>query len=157
MSGLGLLLSCYFLSFLSALLPWVNGEVSMLAMAALAPSPFYLAGLVFLASAGQMTGKCILYWTGRGTIQMKGGRIGKALNAWKGRFERSPTKSMGLVFVSAVFGIPPFYVITLLSGAFRLHFGRFIAVGACGRLLHFGILVLIPQLGARLFHYIARH
>ena len=157
MSGSGLLLSCYFLSFLSALLPWVNGEVLLLSLAALTPSPFYLAGLVLLASAGQMTGKCILYWTGRGTITMKGGRIGKALNAWKGRFERSPSKSMGLVFVSAISGIPPFYVITLLSGAFRLHFGRFMAVGACGRLLHFGILVLIPQLGIRLFHYMAKH
>jgi membrane protein YqaA with SNARE-associated domain len=157
MSGSGLLFSCYFLSFLSALFPWVNGEVLLLSLSALTRSPFYLAGLVLLASAGQMTGKCILYWTGRGTIPMKGGRIGKALNAWKGRFERSPSKSMGLVFVSAVFGIPPFYIVSLLSGAFRLHFGRFIAVGACGRLLHFGILVLIPQLGTRLFHYFVRH
>jgi membrane protein YqaA with SNARE-associated domain len=157
MSGSGLLLSCYFLSFLSALFPWVNGEVSLLSLAALTPSPLCLAGLVILACAGQMTGKSILYWTGRGTILMKGGRIGKAVNAWKGRFEQSPKKSMGLVFVSAVFGIPPFYVITLLSGAFRLHFGRFLAVGACGRLLHFGILVLIPQLGIRLFHYVAGH
>jgi membrane protein YqaA with SNARE-associated domain len=157
MSGPGLLLSCYFLSFLSALLPWVNGEVMLLSLSALTHSPFYLAGLVILASAGQMTGKSILYWTGRGTITMKSGRIGKALNALKGRFEQSPSKSMGLVFVSAVFGIPPFYVITLLSGAFRLHFGQFIAVGACGRLLHFGILILIPQLGVRLFHYMAGH
>jgi membrane protein YqaA with SNARE-associated domain len=145
------------MSIVSALLPWVNGELLLLSLSALTSSPFYLAGLVLLTSAGQMTGKCILYWVGRGAIPIKSGRIGKALSSWKGRFERSPSKSMGLVFVSAVSGIPPFYVITILSGAFRLSFGRFMVVGVCGRLLHFGVLILIPQLGSRLFHLIVRH
>jgi len=150
MSGTGLLLSCYFLSIVSALVPWVNGEVLLLSLSAFASSPSHLAGLVLMASAGQMTGKCILYWAGRGGLPIKEGRLGKALNSWRGRFERSPRKSMTLVFVSAVFGVPPFYVITILSGVFRLRFGRFIAIGACGRLLHFGMLVLIPQIGCRL-------
>jgi membrane protein YqaA with SNARE-associated domain len=157
MSGFGLFLSCYLMSIVSALLPWVNGELLLLSLSAFTSSPYCLAGLVVLTSVGQMTGKCFLYWAGRGAIPIKSGRIGKALDSWKGRFERSPSKSMGLVFVSAVSGIPPFYVITLLSGAFRLRFGRFIAVGVCGRLLHFGVLILIPQLGSRLFHILARH
>lgn len=152
MSGLGLHLSCFFLSIMSALMPWFNGEVLFLSLTTFASSPFHLAILVLLASAGQMTGKCVLYWAGRGSIPIKKGRIGNSLNSWKVRFERSPSKSMGLVFISAVSGIPPFYVITILSGAFRLRFGRFIAVGICGRLLHFGVLVLVPQLGARLLH-----
>lgn len=62
---------------------------------------------------------------------------------------------MVLVFISAVFGVPPFYVITILAGVFRLRFGRFVAIGICGRLLHFGALVSIPHLGIRLFHAIA--
>ncbi len=157
MNGVGLHLSCYVLSIVSALVPWVNGEILLLSLSVLASSPFQLAGLVILASAGQMTGKCVLYWAGRGTIPLKGNCIGKALNTWKERFERSPSKSMGLVFISAVFGIPPFYIITILSGTFRLRFGHFLAVGACGRLLHFGMLVLIPQFGGHLFHAIAHH
>jgi membrane protein YqaA with SNARE-associated domain len=59
---------------------------------------------------------------------------------------------MGLVFISSALGIPPFYVITILAGAVRLRFGRFIAVGACGRVLRFGALILVPQLAIRLFH-----
>jgi membrane protein YqaA with SNARE-associated domain len=157
MSESGLHLSCFFLSILSALMPWLNGEVLFLSLSAFASSSFHVAILVLLASAGQMTGKCVLYWAGRGTIPIKKGRVGKSLNSWRERFERSPSKSMGLVFISAVSGIPPFYVITLLSGAFRLRFGRFIAVGICGRLLHFGVLALVPQLGGRLLHAIASH
>jgi membrane protein YqaA with SNARE-associated domain len=157
MSGAGLFVSCFFLSIVSALIPWVNGEIMLLSLTVFARSPVHLAGLVLMASAGQMTGKCILYWAGRGAIPMKGGRIGKALESWRGQFERSSNKSMGLVFVSAVFGIPPFYVITILSGAFRLRFGRFMAIGACGRLVHFGMLVMVPQFGSRLFHAILNH
>jgi membrane protein YqaA with SNARE-associated domain len=157
MSGSGLLVSCFFMSIVSALVPWVNAEVLLLSLSSIVHSPIHLVGLVLLACAGQMIGKCILYWTGRGVIPMKGGRIAKALNSWRGRFEQSSKKTMGLVFVSAVFGIPPFYVITLLSGAFRLRFGRFMAVGACGRLLHFGMLILIPKIGIHLFHIIVHH
>jgi membrane protein YqaA with SNARE-associated domain len=157
MIGWGLALSCFSLSILSALMPWVNGEVLLLSLSAFAPSRYALALLVILTSAGQMTGKCILYWASRGVIPIKKGRLGKSLNSWKERFERSPSKVMGIVFISALSGIPPFYVITLLSGALRLRFGRFLAVGTIGRLLHFGVLVLIPQLGSRFIHTLIHH
>jgi membrane protein YqaA with SNARE-associated domain len=104
-----------------------------------------------------MIGKCILYWVGRGAVPIREGRIGKALTFWRARFEQSPKKSWSLVFVSAVFGIPPFYVITILSGAFRLRFSRFVAVGTFGRLLHFGMLALVPQFGSRLLHILSNH
>ena len=143
--------TCFGLSIVSALLPWVNSEVLLLSLSAFAHSSFQLMILVLLASAGQLMGKCILYWAGRGVIPISSGRIDKALNSWKDRFAGSASKSMWLVFVSAVTGIPPFYVITLLAGAFRLKFSSFIAVAAAGRLLHFGILAMVPQLFTRFY------
>ncbi|MEJ2247877.1 MAG: VTT domain-containing protein [Acidobacteriota bacterium] len=143
--------TCFGLSIVSALLPWVNSEVLLLSLSAFAHSSFQLMILVLLASAGQLLGKCILYWAGRGVIPVSSGRIDKAFNSWKDRFARSGSKSMWLVFISAVTGIPPFYVITFLAGAFRLKFSSFIAVAAAGRLLHFGILAMVPQLFTRLY------
>jgi membrane protein YqaA with SNARE-associated domain len=154
MSAIGLYASCFFLSIVSALVPWINGEVLLLSLAALVRSPASLVALVLLASAGQMVGKCMLYWAGRGVAPLRSRRVGKTLSSWRDRFERSSSKPMGLVFVSSAVGIPPFYVITLLAGAFRLRFGRFIAVGACGRLVRFGVLVLIPQVAVHLAQYI---
>jgi membrane protein YqaA with SNARE-associated domain len=145
--------TCFGLSIVSALAPWVNGEVLLLSLSAFARSPLQLTALVFLTSAGQMAGKCILYWAGRGVIPLGSGRIGRAVDSWRNRFAEEPTKQMGLVFISAVSGIPPFYVITILAGAFRLRFPRFIAVGACGRLIHFGMLALAPQLFTRVSRY----
>ena len=154
MGEIGLYLSCFVLSIVSALVPWVNGEVLLLSLAALVRSPFPLLVLVLLASAGQMAGKCVLYWAGRGVIPLRSGRIGITLASWRERFERSSSRPMGLIFVSSALGIPPFYVVTILAGAFRVRFGRFIAVGSCGRLLRFGVLVLVPQVAVRISQFV---
>jgi membrane protein YqaA with SNARE-associated domain len=68
----------------------------------------------------------------------------RTLSVWKGRFEQSPTRLLSLVFVSSAVGIPPFYVITLLAGVFRVRFGPFFTVGACGRIVRFGVLAFVP-------------
>ena len=111
----GCYLWCFMLSIVSALVPWVNGEVILLSLTALARTTWGRALLVLSAGAGQMVGKCILYWAGTGVISLKSGRVQEALSAWKGRFEKSPSKMLSLVFASSTLGIPPFYVITLLA------------------------------------------
>jgi membrane protein YqaA with SNARE-associated domain len=151
-SGMGLYLGCFLLSIVSALVPWVNGEVVLLSLATLARSPADLATLVLLTSAGQMTGKCMLYWAGRGVVPLRSNYAGRMVSTWKERFEQSPSKHLALVFISSTLGIPPFYVTTILAGAFRVRFGPFFVVGTCGRLLRFGLLVSVPRLALRFFH-----
>jgi membrane protein YqaA with SNARE-associated domain len=123
----------------------MNGEVLLLSCTALARTTSDLVWLVLLACAGQMAGKCGLYWAGRGSGKLQPARIGMVLSKWKERFEREPSKLLTLVFVSSAVGIPPFYVITILAGALRVRFGPFIGVGACGRLVRFGLLIFIPR------------
>jgi membrane protein YqaA with SNARE-associated domain len=140
----GAYLWCFALSIVSALVPWVNGEVILLSFSALAHSPLERALLVLSTSAGQMTGKCILYWAAKGVIPLGSGRVKETVTKWKGRFEQSPSKLLSLVFVSSAVGIPPFYVITILAGVFRVRFGPFFTVGACGRLVRFGVIAFVP-------------
>ena len=45
-----------------------------------------------------------------------------------------------LVFASAVLGLPPFYAISLASGALGMGLRRFLAAGLAGRGLRFGVL-----------------
>ncbi len=144
MNAAGPYLWCFTLSIVSALVPWVNGEVVLLSLTALAHSPWARLMLVLSASAGQMAGKCVLYWAGKGVIPLKSGRMKEAISVWKGRLEKSPSKLLSLVFVSSAVGIPPFYVITILAGALRVRFGPFFTVGACGRLARFGVLAFVP-------------
>jgi len=142
---------CFVLSIVSALVPWVNGEVVLLSLAAMAHSPWAKALLALSASAGQMAGKCVLYWAGKGVIPLGSGRVKDTVSAWRVRFEQSPSKLLTLVFVSSAVGIPPFYVVTILAGAFRVHFGAFFTVGACGRILRFGALAFVPWIVVQWF------
>jgi membrane protein YqaA with SNARE-associated domain len=137
---------CFALSLASALLPWLNCEVILLGLAALARSPLELGAIVMLTSAGQMAGKCALYWAGRGSLRFQHGRVSRTVAAWNERFERLPSGPVALVFVSSAVGIPPFYVVTVLAGALRMHFTRFMVVGTCGRLVRFGALAFVPRL-----------
>ena len=53
------------LSFVSAIIPWVNAEAIVIALRAIAHSPAQLAGLVVVVTVGQMAGKCVVYFAGR--------------------------------------------------------------------------------------------
>lgn len=144
--------SCFALSIVSAILPWVNCELLLLSLAALAGSPSELLCLVLLTSTGQMAGKCALYWAGRSTTRLHSAQVSRKTERWRKSIERSSSRPLTLLFVSSALGIPPFYVTTIVAGALRLQFARFVGVGMCGRLVRFGFLVLIPQLAVRYFH-----
>ena len=49
-----------------------------------------------------------------------------------------------MMTLSAIFGLPPFYVTTVAAGALRVDFVRFLLAAIFGRLLHFGVVALVP-------------
>ena len=81
-SGLPWMTLCYFgLAMVSAVFPWVNAEIIVLSIPAVASSKTVLLVLVLIATAGQMTGKCVLYWAGRNGNKVLRGRAGQAVPA----------------------------------------------------------------------------
>jgi len=154
MTGIGLpwMTLCYFgLAVVSAVFPWVNAEIIVLSIPAVAPSKTVLLVLVLIATAGQMTGKCILYWAGRNGNKVLRGRAGQALAKWRDRLESRPTRAIALVLVSSLVGLPPFYLVTLVAGATKMNFLTFLTAGTVGRLVRFGALVTFPQLALSFF------
>jgi len=145
-SGLPWMILSYFgLAVVSAVFPWVNAEVIVLSLPAMAPSKAALVVLLLTATAGQMTGKCFLYWAGRKGNKVLSGRAGKALTRWRESLESRPAKAVLLVLISSIVGLPPFYVMTILAGALRMNFLVYLAAGTTGRLIRFGALVMLPQ------------
>ena len=140
---------CYMLALVSALVPWVNAEVLMLAALPFARSPLHLALLVSLMTLGQMTGKSAMYWCSRRAALRPTLRMRHAMARWKARLDRHPRSALGLVLVSAAVGIPPFYMVSIVAGALNIAFGRFLVVGTFGRLVHFAALALAPQVIGR--------
>ena len=50
------------------------------------------------------------------------------------------------MFASALFGLPPFYVMSVAAGALRLGLPAFVALGLTGRMLRFTAIFLAPRL-----------
>jgi membrane protein YqaA with SNARE-associated domain len=127
-----------------ALLPVVNTEVYLIGAAALMPRPL-LVPLVVAGTVGAMAGKVLLYYAGRGMVNLPWKRAQKGLAAMQARMEEKPAVGKLLYSVSAVVGLPPFYVTTLAAGAVKMNFTFFLVVGFIGRLIRFALVVALPQ------------
>lgn len=144
-----LLVALFGAAVVSALLPWVNGELVMLAALPVAETHGNVVGLVLVVTLGQMVGKSVMYWLSRRARGTLARRFRSGVERWRIRFENHPRSTLGLVLVSALVGFPPFYAVSIAAGAFRMRFGRFLAVGGIGRLAHFAIVALLPHMAWR--------
>jgi membrane protein YqaA with SNARE-associated domain len=137
-------LGCFGLTLLSAVFPWFSAEIVVLALPAVAGSGGELAVLVVVATAGQMAGKGLVYWGARKGSRLASPRMTQALVRWEQRLARWHSKPSALVFLSSAAGFPPFFLVTAFAGAARWDFPLFMLAGGAGRLLRFGVLVLVP-------------
>ena len=137
--------SCFVAAIVSALLPWVNAELMLLAVAARLTSLADLLGIVVAMTAGQVTGKAVLYWIARrASGSASNGRFAQAVARWRNACEQRQRSTQTMMTLSAIFGLPPFYVTTVAAGALRVNFGQFLVAAIVGRLLHFSAVALAP-------------
>lgn len=142
----------FFYCVLSALVPVANAEVYLVgvALASDAPAPL----LALAAAAGQVLGKMAFYLLGRGVIDVSrlrrhartGGRWTTRMvrvSAWCGRHPWGPA---AVTLVSAVSGLPPFAVVSVLAGSLRMRWWLFALCGFVGRYVRFLAVLVSPGL-----------
>jgi membrane protein YqaA with SNARE-associated domain len=150
MPNLAILLSTMVGCFVGSLVPVVNTELVVLAAAAAAPPELALA-LVLVASSTQMVAKSLLYLGGSGLVRLPNGWMGRHVAKALAGAQTRQAASSALLFASASTGFPPFYVMSVASGALRIDFGRFFVLGLLGRTLRFAVLVAFPVVLESLF------
>lgn len=141
------LLSLLAIGFTSALFPLVNIEAYISVRAALSGvGPVWL--LSFAAALGQMGGKYLWYRLGASSLSWGWVRrkIDKPsqrarLELWRRRTDSRPFLAGCLVFVSAVVGLPPFAVLSVVAGQLGMHLALFLGVGLAGRWLRFAAIL----------------
>ena len=143
--------SCFALTVVSAVVPWVNAEIVLLSFTTTAASPATMAVFVVVATVGQMTGKMALYAAGRQGSRAPSPRIARLLEVWRPRCLANPSHADRLVLVSSTIGFPPFIMTSLVAGALGMDLARFVIAGTVGRLLHFGAVVLLGNVVAGFF------
>jgi membrane protein YqaA with SNARE-associated domain len=142
----GLLAASFVVGVVSGILPMVNTEAFVLALAVLVP-PASLPGAVVLITAGQMAAKALLYLSGSGALRLPVlGRRRARLAELRERLGRRRTGTAAVVFASASTGFPPFYLVSVAAGAMHWPFAVFLLVGGTGRLLRFAAIAALPGL-----------
>lgn len=130
----------------SALLPLINIEAILLL--AVSQEPAQTIALVLAAAVGQMIGKVVWYWGGANLDRaqwvhrhLEKPKPKAALDKWHARAEGRPFFTGGLLFVSALTGVPPYAVTAVLAGILRVNFAVFFVTGFVGRGLRLWLFV----------------
>jgi len=134
--------------FLSALIPLVNIELFLVAAAAIAPRTYPVWTLGVVAAAGQMCGKSVLYWSAGSALNSRTGRrfSPDRVDALRRRMAAmNPWVLGGFSFVSALVGMPPFLLFSILAGVIEMRYWHFAVSGLAGRGLRLVAVVSFPH------------
>ena len=80
----------YPLAVTSAVLPWVNAELLMLSAVPIVETPLGLSAAVCAVTAGQMTGKGMVFWMARRAKGPRGARLESLLDRYRTHLVRRP-------------------------------------------------------------------
>ena len=143
-ASVGIYLATLIVSVLSGLVPVVNGELYLIAAIVVAGDPTIALVLAVIVAIGQMIAKIGLYFAARGATELgRSTRLGAKLERAQLLVERWRNKPLTLLSISAVTGLPPFYLVSLVAGVVRIRFGVFLVLGLAGRVIRFVALALI--------------
>ena len=156
------LLALLGVAFLSALIPLINLEAYLGAVALLSdPGDWWdVAGLAAVAATGQMAGKMLFYLAGRGVLTLprrlrpdpdrplspRRQRAAARIEGWRERVGRQPWLGAVFVAVSASTGLPPFALVALAAGALRIPWVVFVVTGLVGRWVRFAAVLGLVEI-----------
>ena len=127
----------FVIAILSGFIPLINAEIYLVAVAVTTESIPLAVVLGFIVAFGQMIAKVGIYKAARRASNLrpleengKMARARKLMAKWEG-------KPHLLTFISATFGIPPFFIVSIVGGMLELPFIQFMTVGFVGRSIRF--------------------
>jgi len=129
----------------SAFVPLVNIELVLIAASAALPRSYAIA-LILAATLGQMIGKSVMFFGGRGVKLLQRGYMKVKIDEVRDAIQRRNGAVGTMLFMSAATGLPPFYVVSVASGLTGIRFTQFATLGFLGRFARFSVVVLFPQL-----------
>ena len=147
----GVYLASFVIAVVSGVVPVVNAELYLVGVVlAVGGIPEALV-LALLVALGQMIAKSAIYRASLGAAKLSERRAQKLaakLERARTLAERHRRKPLGVTFLSASLGLPPFYVVSILAGILQVRFRAFFAVGFAGRLLRFGTIAVVTAAAA---------
>ena len=132
------------ISIASGFVPFLNSELFLVGLV-LSPAHVDVVPVAGLAAIGQMIAKAIMYFSGRGIFNVSFRKYQDKVDKMMEKIKDWENRIGPILFLSAVTGFPPFYVLTVALGAGKYRFWLFLLIGLAGRFLRFLLLLLFPQ------------
>ena len=129
----------------SSLFPVSPVEPWLIGVAAVAPG-WLIPLLIALVTASSMAAKTLVFLGGRRVEAKFKGRTRERFEKLRGHVADKPGLQRGTLFLSSLFGFPPFFMITAVCGTLQMPLRLFIALATTGRAIRFSVLMLAPQL-----------
>jgi membrane protein YqaA with SNARE-associated domain len=145
MSLLAAWLTTFAVCVAGSIIPLINTEIYLVSAVALSPRG-YVVPLVIAASLGQMVGKVVMYYAGRGVLRLPSERVRTRMVAMQARMQARPRAAAAVLLTSSVVGFPPLYIVSIACGAVRMNLAAFFLIGLFGRLVHFAAVAALPDL-----------
>lgn len=142
-----LLLTTFWFSVGSALIPILNVEVYLGAIATQTGQAAAL-GLSLVAALGQTVGKIVWYVGTRKSFEsdwvqrrLDRPKVRSTYDKWHLQAEGRPWYAAGVLFLSSSVGLPPLLIMAAVAGALRMNFWVFVGSVFVGRFLRFYLIM----------------
>ena len=140
----GLYVGTVLIGFVSGLIPLINMEVFLLIISPTVSKSTWVP-VSILSAVSQMLAKSLVFFAGRGIINLSVNKHRKKIKAVHRKFLAWKKRTDILIFVSAFIGIPPLYIVSFVAGTVKLNFASFFIIGLIGRILRFGLILYFPR------------
>ncbi len=130
--------------FLTGYIPSVSTEV-ILAGIGLTISSKQVLVLAVIGAGMQTLAKCHLYFMSKRVAYCLSFKTRRKLVSLRQRFTKQESLSTGVLFVSALIGIPPYYLMNLLCGLLNTGWLQFCMLGFIGMFIRFSVCLAFPQ------------
>ena len=140
----GIYLASFLVSMAGGFIPIINVETFLVLVSSTSPKSVVLP-VVLLSTSAQMMVKSLMYFAGKGVLNLKFKKGKDKLEKIKKKLEKWKHSTNLFLFISASTGFPTFYVVSILAGSLKIKFRAFFILGFLGIFLKFLVVSLVPQ------------
>ena len=133
--ALGLHGALFLVGLISGVFPLMNAELVVIATATVVADVPTMLGLGALAALGQSLTFCALFQLGHGAAHLRW--LARPVAKAKARVAGWRRRRLAVLGASALLGLPPHLLVSLVAGALEIRFPTFVAVTVAARTTRF--------------------
>jgi membrane protein YqaA with SNARE-associated domain len=146
LATLGLYGAAFVIAFIAGMFPIISIEV-FLGLIAGRATVRELVVLIGIAVVGHQIAKTITYYAGAGVFELPRGKVRAQIEAAKERIDRWNRRPRLIMFLAAVTGLPPLYLLGFIARPLmKMNLTTFTVLSVTGRILRYTGAVAIGGL-----------